>query len=121
MDADLEHPPELIPDLVKEWRNGFKIVTARRGGFETIPWFKRPTPRPYYPLLYALGGRPHQPRRANFLLPHRARVRAGHPHRGSGPVPPRRRALARLSARQRAVPAERASARRQQVLDPPHG
>src|SRR5438874_3600946 len=28
MDSDLEHPPSTIPDLVKPWRDGFKIVTA---------------------------------------------------------------------------------------------
>ena len=30
MDCDFEHPPELIPDLVKEQRNGFKVVAAHR-------------------------------------------------------------------------------------------
>src|SRR3977135_4314463 len=30
MDADFEHPPELIPELVPQWRNGFKVVTTRR-------------------------------------------------------------------------------------------
>jgi len=30
MDADFQHPVELIPQLVKEWRNGFEIVTTRR-------------------------------------------------------------------------------------------
>ena len=30
MDCDLQDPPELIPNLVSEWRNGFDVVYARR-------------------------------------------------------------------------------------------
>src|SRR5215468_3298692 len=46
MDADLEHPPALIPDLVREWRAGFKVVTARRIGYHAaVPWLKRVSSR----------------------------------------------------------------------------
>src|SRR5215831_16695564 len=52
IDADFEQPPGLIPDLVKRWRAGFKIVTARRIGYEaSVPWFKRATSRLYYRIL----------------------------------------------------------------------
>jgi len=30
MDGDLQDPPELIPDLVREWEKGFRVVLARR-------------------------------------------------------------------------------------------
>ncbi|WP_158046838.1 glycosyltransferase family 2 protein [Skermanella pratensis] len=30
MDADLQHPPELLPDLVARWREGFDVVIAIR-------------------------------------------------------------------------------------------
>jgi glycosyltransferase involved in cell wall biosynthesis len=30
MDADFEHPPELIPELVAHWRGGIKIVATKR-------------------------------------------------------------------------------------------
>ena len=30
LDADLQDPPELIPQLVEQWRAGFKVVTATR-------------------------------------------------------------------------------------------
>ena len=30
MDADLQDPPEVIPDLVARWREGYKVVLARR-------------------------------------------------------------------------------------------
>ena len=30
IDADLQDPPELIPDMIREWQNGFDVVTMRR-------------------------------------------------------------------------------------------
>ena len=69
MDADLEQPPGLIPDLVREWRKGFKIVTARRIGYEsTVPRFKRVTSRLYYRVLDALGDVHIEPGSANYML-----------------------------------------------------
>src|SRR5262249_39763979 len=69
MDADLEHPPTLIPDLVKEWRRGFKIVTAQRIGYElSVPWFKRATSQLYYRVLDALGDIDIEPGSTNFML-----------------------------------------------------
>jgi dolichol-phosphate mannosyltransferase len=69
MDADLEHPPALIPDLVKEWRRGFKIVTAQRIGYElTVPWLKRAMSRLYYRVLDALGDINIEPGSVNFML-----------------------------------------------------
>ena len=69
IDADLEQPPGLIPDLVREWRAGFKVVTARRIGYEnTVPWFKRVTSRLYYRVLDALGDVNIEPGSANYML-----------------------------------------------------
>ncbi|MGQ9650546.1 MAG: glycosyltransferase family 2 protein [Phycisphaerae bacterium] len=30
MDGDLQDPPEVIPDLIEKWRNGYQVVFARR-------------------------------------------------------------------------------------------
>lgn len=30
MDSDLQHPPEYIPDLINKWREGYKIVEAKK-------------------------------------------------------------------------------------------
>ena len=69
LDADLEQPPGLIPDLVKEWRAGFKIVTAQRIGYESsVPWFKRVTSRLYYRILDALGDVHIESGSANYML-----------------------------------------------------
>jgi dolichol-phosphate mannosyltransferase len=69
VDADLEQPPELIPDLVKQWRAGFKIVTAKRTSYVTaVPWLKRVTSALYYRVLDALGDVHIEPGSANFML-----------------------------------------------------
>ena len=51
MDADLQDPPELIPELVARWREGFDVayaVRAKRAG-ETV--FKLATAAVFYRLL----------------------------------------------------------------------
>jgi glycosyltransferase involved in cell wall biosynthesis len=69
MDADLEHPPSLIPDLVKQWRNGFKIVSACRVGYEAaVPWFNRVSSGLYYRMLGALGDVQVEPGSGFMLL-----------------------------------------------------
>ena len=30
MDSDLQHPPEIIPELIKKWREGFEMIYATR-------------------------------------------------------------------------------------------
>ena len=51
MDADLQHPPELIPELVARWREGFDVVLARRRS--------RSTDRPIRGLLARTFYRTH--------------------------------------------------------------
>jgi dolichol-phosphate mannosyltransferase len=69
MDADLQHPPELIPDLVREWRAGSKIVAAHRVGYDdSISRFKRITSHLYYLVLDALGDVHIEPGSNNFML-----------------------------------------------------
>jgi dolichol-phosphate mannosyltransferase len=68
MDSDFEHPPELIPELAKEWQAGFKVVAAQRLDDETMSQFKRSTSRLYYRLLGALGDVQLEPGSADYLL-----------------------------------------------------
>jgi len=51
MDCDLQDPPAIIPDMIKEWENGAKIVYARRI-LRKDPFMKRLTAKWYYKLLY---------------------------------------------------------------------
>jgi glycosyltransferase involved in cell wall biosynthesis len=69
MDADFEHPPELIVDLVREWQRGVKIVAAQRLDEQgTTTLFKRVTSRLYYRALGALGDVRIEPGSSNYML-----------------------------------------------------
>jgi len=75
MDADFEHPPELIPQLVAEWRKGAKIVVTLRNDEEAgLPAMKRLTSRLYYRFLGALGDVRIEPGSADYMLLDRAVV-----------------------------------------------
>ena len=41
MDADLQHPPYLIPSLIKEWENGYDVVFTIRKEDKKLSYFKR--------------------------------------------------------------------------------
>lgn len=51
MDADLQDPPEVIPDLVAQWRDGFDVVYAVRSSREGDPWAKEKSAALFYRLL----------------------------------------------------------------------
>jgi len=56
MDADLQHPPALIPRLLDEWRNGYNIVHTRRVSEGELTWFKKWTSAAYYWVFSLLCG-----------------------------------------------------------------
>ncbi|MCS7461587.1 glycosyltransferase family 2 protein [Paenibacillus doosanensis] len=51
IDADLQDPPELIPDMIAKWREGFDVVYAKRTKRRGESWFKKLTARMFYRLL----------------------------------------------------------------------
>jgi dolichol-phosphate mannosyltransferase len=51
LDVDLQHPPELIPELLKEWRQGFQIVCAVNNNTKAIGFAKRWTSSMFYRLI----------------------------------------------------------------------
>ena len=50
MDCDFQDPPELIPEMLKKWREGNKIIYARRVS-RRDRFFKKYTAKLYYKLL----------------------------------------------------------------------
>ena len=54
MDADLQDPPELIPELVKYWEEGYDDVYARRRSRKGESWLKKFTSKMYYKVLQHL-------------------------------------------------------------------
>ncbi len=55
IDADLQDPPELIPVLVKHWREGYDDVYARRTSRDGESFIKRGTAHLFYRILHALS------------------------------------------------------------------
>ncbi len=51
MDADLQHPPELIPEMVHWWREGYEDVCARRTDRKDEGFIKRHLTNGFYKLL----------------------------------------------------------------------
>ena len=51
MDTDLQDPPEVIPELVDRWREGFEVVYAVRTEREGESWFKKFTASLFYRLI----------------------------------------------------------------------
>jgi glycosyltransferase involved in cell wall biosynthesis len=54
MDADLQDPPEVIPDLIAKWREGYHVVYAVRTEREGESWFKTFTASLFYRMIYRI-------------------------------------------------------------------
>jgi glycosyltransferase involved in cell wall biosynthesis len=51
IDADLQDPPELIPNMIKLWQEGYDDIYAKRKSRDGETWFKKTTSKLYYQLL----------------------------------------------------------------------
>jgi polyisoprenyl-phosphate glycosyltransferase len=56
IDADLQDPPEVIPELVAAWREGNDVVYAKRRVRHGETFLKRATAGLFYRLMQRLGG-----------------------------------------------------------------
>lgn len=54
MDADLQDPPELIPEMLKYWEEGYDDVYAQRRSRKGEKWLKKFTSKMYYRVLQSL-------------------------------------------------------------------
>jgi glycosyltransferase involved in cell wall biosynthesis len=68
IDADLQDPPEIIPDLVAGWREGFDTVYARRRRRDGETWLKKATANAFYRLMQYMGGVHLPPNTGDFRL-----------------------------------------------------
>lgn len=55
MDADLQDPPELIPEMLQAWREGADVVCMRRRSRAGETWLKRFSAHRFYRLLNAIS------------------------------------------------------------------
>ncbi len=51
MDADLQHPPTLVPQMLLEWENGYEDIYARRNSRGQESWLRKRLSLAYYWLL----------------------------------------------------------------------
>lgn len=56
MDADLQHPPELIRDFVARWREGYDIVYAQRVDRRADTFLHRWSARAFYAMFEKMSG-----------------------------------------------------------------
>jgi glycosyltransferase involved in cell wall biosynthesis len=55
IDADLQDPPELIPDMLRAWAEGFDVVLMRRKSRAQESWLKKATARAFYRAIGRMG------------------------------------------------------------------
>ena len=60
IDADLQDPPELIPELIKEWQNGYDVVYAKRTLRDGESFLKKTTAHYFHRIIQRVG---------NFSIP----------------------------------------------------
>ena len=68
MDADLQHPPALIPELVRRWKDGADIVQTVRRTSPDAGIVKDLASRGFYALINRLSSTPIEPNAADFRL-----------------------------------------------------
>ncbi|HAM50077.1 MAG TPA: glycosyl transferase family 2 [Nitrospiraceae bacterium] len=68
IDADLQDPPELIPELIQHWQQGYDGVYAVRLSRQGESWLKKITAHFFYRLINRLSGTPIPEDTGDFRL-----------------------------------------------------
>ena len=55
IDADLQDPPELIPELINKWLDGYDMVYATRRRRDGETWLKKATANAFYKLIHNIA------------------------------------------------------------------
>ena len=76
MDADLQDPPELVPELIKWWEEGYDDIYAKRKSRAGESWLKKFTSKMYYRVLQSLTSVTIQEDTGDFRLLDRRCVNA---------------------------------------------
>lgn len=76
LDADLQHPPELLPDLIRRWEAGAEVVATIRRSTERSPLARRLGSHAYYWLMSKISGLDMRSQTTDFRLFDRVVVRA---------------------------------------------
>lgn len=76
MDGDLQHPPELLPKMLRLWEKGYEIVMTKRLATENVGFVKRTTSSLYYKLINAMSKVEITPGGSDFRLMDKKAVEA---------------------------------------------
>ncbi|GBU06758.1 bactoprenol glucosyl transferase [Bacteroidales bacterium] len=68
MDADMQHPPELIPSLIQKWEEGFDVVYTRRKDDKSLSKRKRKSSALFYRFLNTVSDIELEAGTADFRL-----------------------------------------------------
>ena len=68
MDADLQHPLSVIPDMLEQWENGYDDVYARRKERGKESWLRKILTKWYYSLLQSASETNVYPNVGDFRL-----------------------------------------------------
>lgn len=68
MDGDLQHPPELLPEMLRLWEEGNEIVKTRRLTTEGVSFLKKFTSAAYYRLINTISNVEITPGGSDFRL-----------------------------------------------------
>lgn len=68
MDADLQHPPEIIPAMLEKWQAGFEVVNTKRLETENESSLKKITSKLFYNLINWISDIYIEPGSADFRL-----------------------------------------------------
>lgn len=72
MDADLQHPPKLIPEFIKEWKKGADVVVGVKKYSSSESWFKKFSSRMFYKLLGTISSAQITPHASDYRLINRS-------------------------------------------------
>lgn len=67
MDADLQHPPEYLPEIVKKLEEGFDVINMVRTRNESAGWFKNIASSAFYRLINVLSDVKFEPNASDFF------------------------------------------------------
>lgn len=71
MDADLQHPPECILDIIQKFEEGYEVISMARTQNKSAGWVKNFTSAAFYKVINCLSDVKFQPNASDFFAMNR--------------------------------------------------
>lgn len=68
MDSDLQHPPEILDELIEKWQEGYDVVVTIREESKDLSFYKRKSSSFFYKLMNFLSDTEIRPNASDFRL-----------------------------------------------------